>query len=526
MSYVVSARKYRPQLFEELIGQEHISNTIKNAIVKDRVGHAYLFSGPRGVGKTSAARIFAKALNCEHGPTKAPCNECIFCREITEGRALDLVEIDGASNRRIDEIRQLRENVRFVPSSSRYKIYIIDEVHMLTTEAFNALLKTLEEPPRHVVFIFATTAVNKVPHTIRSRCQQFVFKRIPIQLIMDALKRILVDLTVEAEERALFWIAKAASGSMRDAQSILDQMISYSEGKIKEEDVFYVLGMPGYDIYHSFAERFSLGDFKKCLSLLDKLIKDGFEVNTLISGMIEYFRNLYLLSVDEKNCDLIDLPQEDIERMKPFLQNYTQRDINNILILLSKVYFDIRGSELARELFEITMIKLLHYKEIIHPPSIIQRLEEIKRSIGEINGGVGGQSSLFNGIDEGKTSNGLEEKNEEEIAERVINHFSKKRRAIAEFLDRASSYQFKDNLLTIRYEPEQKLSYEHVSEGSTRRYIESEIRDFLQKDIRVSFIIETKKRHKEEENVLSPDVSKVIEIFKGEIVSKNNLGGN
>jgi DNA polymerase-3 subunit gamma/tau len=248
MAYIVSARKYRPQRFEELVGQEHIASTIKNAIVKNRVGHAYLFSGPRGIGKTSAARIFAKALNCEKGPTPSPCNNCIFCREITEGTALDLVEIDGASNRRVDEIRQLRENVRFVPSSAKYKIYIIDEVHMLTPEAFNALLKTLEEPPEHIVFIFATTEVNKVPQTIRSRCQQFVFKRIAISDIVGVLKGILEDVSMQAEDKALFWIAKNASGSMRDAESILDQMISYSEGIIKEEDVFYVLGIPNYEI--------------------------------------------------------------------------------------------------------------------------------------------------------------------------------------------------------------------------------------------------------------------------------------
>ncbi|MFW6180768.1 MAG: DNA polymerase III subunit gamma/tau, partial [Spirochaetota bacterium] len=266
MSYVVSARRFRPQTFDQLVGQDHVAHTLRNAITRNRVAHAYLFSGPRGVGKTSAARILAKALNCEHGPTPDPCGSCTFCREIAEGRSLDLVEIDGASNRRIDEVRQLRENVRFVPSSARYKVYIIDEIHMLTSEAFNALLKTLEEPPPHVVFVFATTEVHKVPTTIRSRCQQFVFKRIPIPLILQGLKRILEEVQVPCEERALFWIARSAAGSMRDAQSILDQMISYAEDAIREQDVFFVMGAPAYEVYHRLAEAVAEGDVQACFT--------------------------------------------------------------------------------------------------------------------------------------------------------------------------------------------------------------------------------------------------------------------
>jgi DNA polymerase-3 subunit gamma/tau len=524
MSYIVSARKYRPQVFEELIGQEHIAHTLKNAIVKGRVGHAYLFSGPRGVGKTSAARIFAKALNCEVGPAPQPCNSCVFCREIMEGSALDLVEIDGASNRRIDEVRQIRENVRFTPSSARYKIYIIDEVHMLTNEAFNALLKTLEEPPAHVVFIFATTQLTKVPQTIRSRCQQFVFKRVPIPLIIDLLKKILEDFSTGAEDKALFWIAKNASGSVRDAESILDQMISYSEGKIKEKDVFYVLGLPGYDVYHGFVEAISRQDSKQCIALLDRMVADGYEVTTILSGMIEYFRNLHLLSVDPGTSDLIDLPTGEIERMREFLENYTTRDIDNILVLLSKVYLDARSSGLARELFEITLMKLVHYKEIIHPPTLLRKLEELRKAVGNSEDAEAREGEpLFSGTGD-EFHAGLEGGSEGEIEKRIVSHFSKKRRAIAEFLDRAKDYSIQNNLLTIHYGQEQRLSYEHVSEDSTRRFIESEIRDFLGKDIRVSITIDAAKKTKRGDT-LSPEVSKVLKVFKGEIVSKNNSGG-
>lgn len=520
MAYVVSARKYRPQRFEELVGQEHIANTIKNAIMKKRVGHAYLFSGPRGIGKTSAARVFAKALNCKHGPTPKPCNECTFCTEITEGRALDLVEIDGASNRRVDEIRQLRENVRFVPSAGRYKIYIIDEVHMLTTEAFNALLKTLEEPPEHVVFIFATTEVTKVPQTIRSRCQQFIFKRISIPDILGVLKRILKDVSMKAEEKALFWIAKAALGSLRDAESILDQMISYCEGAIKEEDVFYVLGIPSYEIYHTFAKLIADNNYKSCVTHLDSIVNEGIEIVTLISGLVEYFRNMYVLSVDEDTAGLIDLPLEDISTMKSFLPFFSSKDISNILLLLSKTYQDIRNSDIIRELFEITLIKLVHYKDIIQPSLLFQKLKDLKNSIDENTQGTDSQDNPHPNeeVMEKKNFNPSVLNDTPAIMKEITSYFSKKRRAIAEFLKRAKNTNYENNLLTISYDQNERYSFEHVSEDSTKRYIEKEIKDLLQNDIRVNFVIEKEGPGGKKDVSLSPDVSKVLEIFKGEIV--------
>ena len=581
MAYLVSARKYRPQLFEELVGQEHIANTLRNAIAKGRVGHAYLFSGPRGIGKTSAARIFAKALNCEKGPTPTPCGSCVFCREITSGIALDIVEIDGASNNSVDNVRDLRENVRFVPSSARYKIYIIDEVHMLSTAAFNALLKTLEEPPEHIVFIFATTEVNKVPQTIRSRCQQFVFKRITIPRILEMLKRICSDLKVQADEKALFWIARGAQGSMRDAESILDQMISYSGGDIKEEDVFYVLGIPGYDVYHRIGESIAREDAESCLSLVERLLGDGIEVGALLSGLIEYYRNLFVLASSRDAEELVGLPSEDLARMKALLAYYSQRDAHNILTILSKAYLDTRTSDLARELFEIALMKMARYREIIQPGALIRRMEELKKEIDGLNprgpggnpaviikaperpGGSGAKGagpegagpegaepggSGVEGAGPGGAGTGVGSQPPppaagsppgaapdgtgdagDDVSARVVSHIGKSRRALAEFLSRAKGCTMQDNLLTFTYALKEKLGFEHVSEDSTRRYIERVVDELVGKGMKVRFVIEhalSGEEDKLEQLRVSPGVSKVLDIFKGDIVPTNNLGGS
>ncbi len=254
MGYLVIARKWRPKQFEEVVGQEHITLTLQNAIKKDRVASAYLFSGPRGVGKTTTARILAKALNCEKGPTPQPCDSCTPCQEIAEGHSIDVLEIDGASNRGIDEVRSLRESTRYTPSNLRYKIYIIDEVHMLTTEAFNALLKTLEEPPPHVVFIFATTEANKVPATILSRCQRFDFRRIPQEKIVEQLKKICDQETIQIDDQALYLIARKSEGCMRDSQSLLDQVLSFSDHTVSKDDVISLLGIIQHDEFFTISE--------------------------------------------------------------------------------------------------------------------------------------------------------------------------------------------------------------------------------------------------------------------------------
>ena len=275
MGYLVLARKWRPQQFDQVVGQNHVTRTLQNAIDLGRVAHAYLFCGPRGVGKTTTARIFAKALNCQKGMKKEPCDACSNCKEISAGTSLDVLEIDGASNRGIDQVRELRDNVKFAPASSRFKIYIIDEVHMLTTEAFNALLKTLEEPPEHVKFFFATTEPHKVPSTILSRCQRFDLRKISAKEIYDALKNIVRHEKIKTEEKTLFAVAKAADGSLRDAESLLDQLISFSQGDLRYEDALNILGWISMDAVIHFLELVKKGDWKGLFSLIRDLDHEG-----------------------------------------------------------------------------------------------------------------------------------------------------------------------------------------------------------------------------------------------------------
>ncbi|HNS26120.1 MAG TPA: DNA polymerase III subunit gamma/tau, partial [Methanobacteriaceae archaeon] len=279
-------RKWRPQSFEDIVGQNHITQTLKNAIKMNRIAHAYLFSGPRGVGKTTTARIFAKALNCEKGPTETPCGQCSRCIRISQGQSLDVLEIDGASNRGIEEIRELRSKIGFAPAEGKYKIYIIDEVHMLTDPAFNALLKTLEEPPSQVLFIFATTAPYKVPNTILSRCQSFNFRRISIEEMVEKLKKITDEEKINIDSSSLRLIAESATGSMRDAESILDQVIAYSENKVTAQEVRDILGLLPHEIFYQFFDNIINHNTETALKLINKLVKEGVELNKFVQDLI------------------------------------------------------------------------------------------------------------------------------------------------------------------------------------------------------------------------------------------------
>ncbi len=380
MEYLPFARKWRPQDFDEVVGQEHITTILKNAIALKRVHHAYLFTGPRGIGKTSTARILSKALNCEKGPSPKPCNKCIACQEIANGSSMDVIEIDGASNRGIDEIRNLRETVKFSPSKGPYKIYIIDEVHMLTMEAFNALLKTLEEPPRHVKFIFATTEPHKLPATILSRCQRFDFRRIAIKDIVSKLQEITKEEKLDVEEGVFLYIAKASDGSMRDAESVLDQIASFSKGKIHLKDVIESLGMIDEVTLFQCAELVIERDTKSTIHLISEILNSGKDPKQFLLELLEHFRNVMVAKSGAATDQLIDLPREAIERVKKQSQSLSSGDIFYIMNIISNSLKMIKQLLPERIVLELCMIKLTSRDSITSIEELISKLPEITKS--------------------------------------------------------------------------------------------------------------------------------------------------
>ena len=378
MSYMVIARRWRPQQFDDIIAQEHVSKTLSNTIANNRIAHSYIFTGPRGIGKTSTARILAKALNCEKGPTPTPCNECASCKAITEGNSLDVLEIDGASNRGIDEIRNLRENIRFTPSMGQYRIYIIDEVHMLTKEAFNALLKTLEEPPKHAIFIFATTEIHRVPATILSRCQRFDFKRIPLKTIISHLQHICESDEIKVNEEALLQIAKKADGSMRDAQSILDQIISYSGKEIKFEDVAQALGIIHQDIFFDLTEHIHNNDLKALILLSRDVFNSGYDLNEFLLGLEDHFRNL-LITRTMQSTDLVDASENYLERYKEIADKFSENDLIAYLQIVTNTAVEIKRSQQPDLKFELGLIKMAKMPSAKDVSTILENIDLLKK---------------------------------------------------------------------------------------------------------------------------------------------------
>ncbi|HOC60932.1 MAG TPA: DNA polymerase III subunit gamma/tau [Smithellaceae bacterium] len=381
MEYLVLARKFRPQKFDEVAGQEPVVRTLVNAIAQGRIGHAFLFSGPRGVGKTSVARILAKSLNCEKGPTGTPCNLCSNCKEITEGISMDVREIDGASNRGIDEIRELRENVKFAPATSKYKIYIIDEVHMLTREAFNALLKTLEEPPGHVVFIFATTENHKVPATILSRCQCYDFRRISLGEITNNLGKVAVAEGITISDTALSWIAEAGDGSMRDSQSIFDQVIAYAGMNISDEDVEDILGLADRKYLFRISEAVFTRSAGTCLMILEEAYLAGLDMKHFYSMLLKHFRNLLLAKIAEDGSASFDIAPEQMEKLKTQAKAVSRETLQRYLDILLNEADSLRRSQEVRMKIETILVRMAYLEPVLPVGDILAALEILEKKL-------------------------------------------------------------------------------------------------------------------------------------------------
>ena len=381
MSYLVLARKYRPQTFEEVLGQGHVTRTLRNAIRADRVAHALLFSGPRGVGKTSVARIMAKAMNCESGPTPSPCNACQSCKEITEGISLDVFEIDGASNRGINEIRELRESIKYMPSHGRFKIYIVDEVHMLTTEAFNALLKTLEEPPSHVLFFFATTEAHRIPITILSRCQRHNFRRIGLEDMVTSLKRISQEMSFHIGDKSLVLLAREAGGSMRDALSLLDQVMAYSEGSISEAEVVDSLGAIDQRVVFDLASSLLAGNVIEVLSLLEEVYNHGHDLRRLYAQVVKHFRHLLVVKMGKGASSLVDVSPQEAMLMRQQVEEVSFESINQVFTTLFAAEGSIKRSAQPRLALEALFIKLSQFKKIESFDQIVGKLDLVVKGL-------------------------------------------------------------------------------------------------------------------------------------------------
>ena len=551
MSYLVLARKYRPQKFSEVIGQEHITELFSNAIASKRIAHAFLFCGPRGIGKTSCARILAKSLNCEKGPTVNPCGECAACREIAGGNSFDAIEIDGASNRGIDEIRTLRENVKFAPSYGRFKIYIVDEVHMLTSEAFNALLKTLEEPPQHAKFIFATTEANKVPVTIISRCQRFDFKRITIAAMIEALKDICRKENLNAQEESLFAIAKAAQGSMRDALSILDQLGALNRDQVKSADVFSMLGLVETQMLFELVDGLCDKDCSKALETFNQIIERGKDIKQLSKDLAEHYRHLMVIKVGGKPLGkLIDYPTTQKDMLFTQSQKLQLPEILRGLEYLIEAQDVARITETNRMPLELAFAKMTYQSNSsVSPASVPQKTpspavkpsavlpEPTRQASVSVQSGdiklakeIKGETMFASNPTPVQQSADSNPEHEASVAladdlsindirsawNSLTHEVSRHKMSLASYLQDGNPYSYKDGKLVIGFASEHLFNKESLEHKDNLRLI----MDIFSEKLRRPVVIQLKIIEEYTGPTIDPKVDKALNMFKGKVVNQ------
>ena len=525
-------RVYRPKTFGDVVGQEHIVKTLKNQIKNNNIGHAYLFSGTRGTGKTSTAKIFARAVNCLNPINEEPCNECEICIDTLNDNIMDIVEIDAASNNSVDDIRELRESVKYTPSKAKYKVYIIDEVHMLSQGAFNALLKTLEEPPSYVIFILATTEPHKIPATILSRCQRFDFKRVSSKDIASRMSYICKKENIEAEEKALSLIARNSQGALRDALSILDQCISFGNEKIEYNDVIELLGTVNIDELFELSQSIIDENTKKSLEILNEFIIWGKDIRNLINDLIDHFRNLMVCKVSKDLDEIISLPEESIERLKEQSQNVNINDLIRILNILSETQDSMKSSSNTRILAEVTIMKIAQPMFDESKEALIKRIENleekiesgnIKVSTVQIEQSKDVKSQIIEDykVEENKEDVAYEEVKSEDV--RLVESSWKKitqkikddrKLSVAALLKEVNTFNVKDNILYLIFNDNFSFARSRLNSKDTIEYVESIIREVLNRSFNIQIYLKSE--------VASLNLSETInKADEGEEILKN-----
>ncbi|MCK5154471.1 MAG: DNA polymerase III subunit gamma/tau [Spirochaetales bacterium] len=503
MAYEVTATRKRPVTFAELEGQDFVVSTINNALNTERIAHAYLFSGPRGVGKTSAARILAKSLNCEKGQSDTPCGVCSNCVSIAKGNSLDVIEIDGASNTSVNDIRTIKEEVLFAPNSSKYKVYIIDEVHMLSNSAFNALLKTIEEPPPYIVFIFATTEIQKVPATIRSRCQQFNFRLISVGKIKEILIKTSEELGLDAEEDALFWIAKEATGSLRDAYTLFDQVVSFSGENITMEKIRTKLGIAGIDSVNKIAEEMAKGNTQRVLELTDEALMGGVSIDQLIIDFTSYFRSILFLKHNIVKEALLGSNPSIFS--KEVISIYSVSQVEQAIELLFKLYKDIRFSLNQRFELELVFSRLSSLNTYISPNEILKKIEGIKKEL---------RSGSFSVEQKPQSEEKKSEELSEDIISGIIQSLRKNKLALASALEKATSWKLEGTALQLTFDS----TYSGNAVKGDILSIKEKVSEILNKKIDIEvFIVSPSDR--ESATGVDEDLELVKRVFRGEVVN-------
>lgn len=535
-------RVYRPKNFSDVIGQEHIVRTLKNQIENNNVGHAYLFCGTRGTGKTSTAKIFSRAVNCTNLHNDEPCNECENCREILEDKTMDVVEIDAASNNSVDDIRELRENVKYSPAKAKYKVYIIDEVHMLSQGAFNALLKTLEEPPSYVIFILATTEPHKIPATILSRCQRFDFKRVTVKDISSRMRYICEKEGIEADEKALNLIARNSQGALRDALSILDQCISFEGNKISYNDVIELLGSVNIEQLFDLAESIIKEDTRKSLQILNDFIIWGKDVRNLVNDLIDHFRNLMVCKISNDLDEIISLPEETIDLLKQQAETIDTNNLIRILNILSETQDGMKISSNPRVLMEVTMMKIAQPMFDESKEALIKRIENLEQKIesGSIKvNHISTNQTVDNFNENNQQNNNTVEKQEDENIEyenlkgddiklvekswkKILQKMKEdKNQVIRALLQDVDSFNISEDTLYIIFTDNYSFAKSRLDSPATIQYVEKVIREVLNRSFSVKIALksqlsnlntEIKKEDKGEQilkNIVSEDILEV-----------------